>query len=183
MAPGMNASGIASVVRNWNDLMNTFAILKLSLVAGTLLATTACGNSREIRGYVFDKELADAILPGVDNRDSVLTTLGNPTMRGTFDQSTWYYVSTKVRVRPVFWPDAKEHRVLVVGFNDRGVVNTVNNLDLSDMREVETVKDTTPTRGREQNFFEQIFGSIGRFGGAGPGQGPGQQGPTRGPNG
>lgn len=179
----MNASGTACVLRNWNDFMKTSSILKLSLVAGTMFATTACGNSREIRGYVFDKELADAILPGVDNRDSVLTTLGNPTMRGTFDQTTWYYVSTKVRVRPVFWPDAKEHRVLIVGFNDRGIVDTVNNLDLSDMREVVTVKDKTATRGREQNFFEQIFGSIGRFGGAGPGRGQGQQGPTRGPNG
>ncbi len=179
----MNATGKAFVSRNWNYHMNISSVFKLSLVTGALLATTACGNTREIRGYVFDKELADAIQPGIDNRTSVLTTLGNPTMRGTFDQSTWYYVSTRVRVRPVFWPDAKEHRVLVVAFNDRGVVDMVDNLDLTDMREVDAVQDTTPTRGREQNFFEQIFGSIGRFGGAGPGQGPGQQGPTRGPNG
>ena len=182
MPPAMNASGTAYVQRNWNDFMKPSSILKLSLLTTSLLATTACGNTREVRGYVFDKELADAIQPGVDNRNSVLTTLGNPTMRGTFDQSTWYYVSTRVRVRPVFWPDAKEHRVLVVGFNDRGVVNMVDNLGLDDMREIDSVKDKTETRGREQSFFETIFGSIGRFGGAGP-QGQGQQGPTRGPNG
>lgn len=163
--------------------MKTASSLKFGILTAALLATTACGNTREVRGYVFDKQLADAILPGVDNRNSVLTTLGNPTMRGTFDDTTWYYVSTKVRVRPVFWPDAKEHRVLVVGFNDRGVVDQVNNLGLEDMRQVEAVQDKTKTRGRKQNFFQQIFGSIGRFGGAGPGQQGGNQGPTRGPNG
>lgn len=160
------------------------SVIKLSLIATAALATSACGNSRAVRGYVFDKELADAIQPGVDNRLSVESTLGTPTMTGSFDQSTWYYVSTTVRVRPVFWPDAKDHRVLVVAFNDRGVVSTVNNLGLEDMREVSSVSDKTPTRGRKTNFFEQIFGSIGRFGGAGPGQQGGQGGGTpRGPNG
>lgn len=160
------------------------SLLKLGLITSAALATTACGNSRAVRGYVFDKELADAIQPGVDNRLSVETTLGTPTMTASFDQSTWYYVSTTVRVRPVFWPDAKDHRVLVVAFNDRGVVSTVNNLGIDDMRDVTSVSDKTPTRGRKTSFFEQIFGSIGRFGGAGPGQrGPQGGGTPRGPNG
>lgn len=143
-------------------------ILKYSLIAGTVLTTSACGNGRAMRGYVFDAELADAIQPGVDNRASVETTLGTPTMRATFDNKTWYYISTTVRIRPIFWPDAKAHRVLAVSFNDSGVVSDVNNLGLEDMREVDNVSDKTPTKGRKLNFFEQIFGSIGRFGGQGP---------------
>lgn len=162
-----------------------FSYLKTGIVVAAALATTACGNSRAVRGYVFDTELADAIQPGVDNRTSVESTLGTPTMTAAFDQSTWYYVSTTVRVRPVFWPDPKEHRVLVVAFNDRGVVSSVNNLGLEDMREVDTVADKTPTRGRKQNFFQAVFGAIGRFGGAAPGQRRGNQGgdQRRGPNG
>ncbi len=159
------------------------SLVKIGLVSATALTTTACGNGSAVRGYVFDTELADAIQPGVDNRTSVETTLGTPTMRASFDEATWYYVSTTVRVRPVFWPDAKKHRVLVVAFNDRGVVSSVNNLGLDDMREVDSVGDKTPTRGRKVSLFEQIFGSIGRFGGGAPGQQQGGQGPTRGPNG
>jgi len=155
-------------------------ILKYTLVASTALTITACGNGRALRGYVFDAELADAIQPGVDNRASVETTLGTPTMRATFDDGTWYYISTTVRIRPIFWPDAKAHRVLVVSFNDSGVVSDVNNLGLDDMREVENVRDKTPTKGRKLNFFEQIFGSIGRFGGQAP---VGSEGGGSGPNG
>ncbi len=161
------------------------SLLKSGIVLTAALATTACGNSRAVRGYVFDTELADAIQPGVDNRTSVESTLGTPTMAATFDPNTWYYVSTTVRVRPVFWPDAQQHRVLVVAFNDRGVVSAVNNLDIDDMLEVDAVADRTPTRGRKQNFFQSIFGAIGRFGGAAPNQQRGNQGGNtpRGPNG
>lgn len=150
----------------------------LCLVAGSAL--TACGDGRMVRGYVFDKELADAIQPGVDNRQSVEATLGTPTARATFDDQTWYYISTTVRIRPVFWPDAKEHRVLAIAFNDNGVVNDVNNFGLGDMRTISPVDDKTPTRGRKLNFFQQIFGGVGRFAGSAP---VGASGGGTGPNG
>ena len=152
--------------------------IALCLVAG--LALSACGNTRMTRGYVFDTELADAIQPGVDNRQSVEATLGTPTVRRAFDDNNWYYVSTTVRIRPVFWPDAKAHRVLAVAFNDRGVVSDVENFDMSDMREVDPVGDKTPTKGRNLGFFQQIFGGVGRFAGSSP---VGSQGGGRGPNG
>ena len=160
--------------------LSTSNFLKSTLIAGAALTTAACGNGRALRGYVFDTELADAIQPGVDNRTSVETTLGTPTMMATFDSGTWYYISTTVRIRPIFWPDAKEHRVLAVSFNDSGVVSNVNNFGLDDMRDVENVSDKTPTKGRKLNLFEQIFGSIGRFGGQAP---VGSDGENRGPNG
>ncbi len=159
----------------------TTNILKSTLIAGAALTTAACGNGRALRGYVFDTELADAIQPGVDNRTSVETTLGTPTMKATFDDATWYYVSTTVRIRPIFWPDATEHRVLAVSFNDSGVVSDVNNFGLDDRREVTNVGDKTPTKGRKLNLFEQIFGSIGRFGGQSPVGA--NDGGSRGPNG
>ncbi len=152
---------------------------KLVLCLGLGLTMAACSKSRMTRGYVFDKGLADAIQPGVDNRQSVESTLGSPTVAATFSDNTWYYISTKVRVRPVFWPDPEEHRVMAIAFNDKGTVTSVNNYDLSDMKSVDPVDDKTPTLGRDLGFFQQIFGNVGRFSGAAPvGAGDG-----RGPNG
>ncbi|MBL4639616.1 MAG: outer membrane protein assembly factor BamE [Kordiimonadaceae bacterium] len=156
--------------------------ISLSLCIVAVLATTACGNARATRGYIFDEALADAILAGVDNRRSVQSTLGSPSVTATFSDDTWYYVSTTVRVRPVFWPDAKKHRVLAISFSDSGVVENVDNFDLSDMRTINPVADKTPTRGRELSLFQKIFGNVGRF--SGQGQGPnGSQGGTNTPNG
>lgn len=154
-------------------------LLSATLLVATSLTVAACGNGRAIRGYVFDTELADAILPGVDNRQSVQSTLGTPTVSATFNDDTWYYVSTVVRIRPVFWPDAKEHRVMAVNFNEQGVVENIENFDLSLMVQVNPVDDKTPTKGRKLNLFQQIFGNVGRF----AGQAPVGSGDGRGPNG
>ncbi|UTW54115.1 outer membrane protein assembly factor BamE [Kordiimonas sp. SCSIO 12610] len=141
---------------------------KMTIVLALGISISACSNSRSIRGYVFDAELADAITAGIDNRQSVESTLGTPTVRGTFSNDVWYYVSTTVKVRPVFWPEAKEHRVLAVGFNESGIVEKIENFDLSDMQVINPVGGKTKTRGTNIGFFQQIFGSLGRFGGQAP---------------
>jgi len=146
------------------------------------IASGACSTGEVARGYVFDVELANAITPGIDNQQSVFSTLGSPTIEGTFGERRWYYVSTKVKQRPVYWPSATSHRVLAIRFSDTGVVSDVTNYDLGDRRNIVPVKDKTPTRGRDLNLFQQLFSNIGRFSG-GPQGGPGQQGPTRTPNG
>lgn len=153
--------------------------VSLSLLLAASLATTACGNGRAVRGYIFDPELSNAILPGVDNRQSVRSTLGGPTITAGFDDATWYYISTTVRVRPVFWPDPKRHRVMAVRFDDSGIVANVDNYDMSHMVDIDPVDDKTPTRGRKLNLFQQIFGNVGRFSGQAP---VGSNG-TTGPNG
>ena len=152
-------------IRNSNSYIK-FGKAAIILTLG--ITSTACSNSRSVRGYIFDVELADAITAGVDNRQSVESTLGTPTIRGTFSTAVWYYVSTKVNVRPVFWPEAKQHRVLAVGFNEGGVVEKIENFDLSHMHNVNPVGGKTDTRGRNIGFFQQIFGSLGRFGGQAP---------------
>jgi outer membrane protein assembly factor BamE (lipoprotein component of BamABCDE complex) len=151
---------------------------KIAIVLSLSLATCACSKSRSIRGYIFDVELADAITAGVDNRQSVESTLGTPTIRGTFTNDVWYYVSTTVKVRPVFWPEAQQHRVLAVGFNESGIVEKIENFDLSDMQEINPVGGKTETRGRNVGFFQQIFGSLGRFGGQAPVGSQGGNGPN-----
>ncbi|WP_374763819.1 outer membrane protein assembly factor BamE [Yunchengibacter salinarum] len=145
------------------------AAMKPLLLAGcAALVLGACSDRRMSRGYIFDEELAGAIQPGVDNERSVQSTLGTPTLKSAYREGVWYYVSTKVRTRPVFFPDAKEHRVMAVRFADNGTVANVNNYDLADMKHVEPVGGKTPTRGREMGFFQQIFMNFGRFSGQAP---------------
>lgn len=145
------------------------------------LALAACGNNQQIRGYLFDPDLANEILPGVDNRASVEATLGSPTLPALFDDHTWYYVSTAVRTRPVFWPDPRWHRVMAVKFADNGAVASVINYDLSSTRFITPIDEKTPTRGRNVNFFQQLFSNIGAVGQGPGGNTGGNNGP--GPNG
>jgi len=151
----------------------------IALSISTMLA--GCGKSRSVRGYYFDPMLANDILPGVDNQQSIHNTLGSPTKLGAYDDSTWYYISTSLRYRAVLRPEPQTRRILAIRFDDQGVVSEVENLDLSLAWNIEPNGDKTRTRGKELNFFQQLFMNVGRFAGAGQ---QGQQGPNGpGPNG
>lgn len=155
-------------------------ISKTLLAAVALSAVAGCANKDSYRGYMFDPALADAILPGIDNRVSVESTLGSPTLESTFDENVWYYVNRVDRNRSLYWPEAKSRKIMLVRFNGQGTVSEVTNYDLSSARDIDPVNDKTRSRGSELNFFQELFMNVGRFVGAQGGP-QGANGP--GPNG
>ena len=52
------------------------------LFAALALSSVACVPLRQHQGYIVDVDLVNSVQPGVDNRDSVLATLGKPTIAG-----------------------------------------------------------------------------------------------------
>jgi outer membrane protein assembly factor BamE (lipoprotein component of BamABCDE complex) len=141
------------------------------------LGSTACSPIKTHQGYVIDKELVDSVQPGVDNRDSVLQTLGRPTLTSQFNQGEWYYVSRDSRNYGFSDPKVREQTTIRVRFDAAGNVAGVDKMDKELIASVDTYGKTTPTLGRKRSFFSDLFGNIGTVGapGAGaPGGGAGQ---------
>ena len=134
------------------------ALLAISLAASLGAGCTAI---REHRGYVVDPILVAAVQPGVDNKESVQTTLGRPTFTGQFDQRDWYYVSRETKQLAFSRPTPTEQTLLHIRFNEAGTVEQVNRTGLELARAVSPIGDRTPTLGSERSFFEDIFGNIG----------------------
>lgn len=140
-----------------------------------LAGTSACTPVRSHQGYVVDAELVAAIQPGVDNRDSVLRTLGRPTFMSQFDQKEWYYVSRDSSNYAFNSPDPKSQVTLRVSFDGAGNVAAVEQTGLERVASVNPSNKTTPTLGRKRSFFEDLFGNIGQVGAAGMPSGGGRQ--------
>jgi len=68
------------------------AVLRTAILAAAVLLA-GCAQMRLHRGVVLDPQLASAIQPGVDNKDSVEKALGRPSFVGQFTPNDWYYVS------------------------------------------------------------------------------------------
>jgi outer membrane protein assembly factor BamE (lipoprotein component of BamABCDE complex) len=141
-------------------------LLTISLAG---LAAGGCSAIREHRGYVVDPVLVAAVQPGVDNRESVQSTLGRPTFTGQFDQRDWYYVSRETKQLAFNSPRPTEQTVLHIRFNQAGTVEAVNRTGLELARAVDPSGDETPTLGSDRSFFEDIFGNIGAVGQRGQG--------------
>ena len=146
----------------------------VGLVAGGLLLS-GCSQVRGHQGYIADSALMAAVQPGVDNRQSVESTLGRPTFTGQFDDNSWYYVSRDTRQLAFNSPRPKDQLVMRVQFDAAGNVTTVDRTGLELVASINPHGDKTPTLGRERSFFEELFGNIGAVGapgGAGPSTDP-----------
>ncbi len=145
------------------ERLATIATLALALlVAGGL---SGCARVRGHQGYVMDNALVASVQPGVDNRDSVLATLGDPSFPSQFDPATWYYVSRTTRQFSFGVPRPIAETALAVHFDRQGVVSGVERSGLDKIVSVRLVSDTTPTLGRKRSLFQELFGNIGAVGG------------------
>ncbi|MFZ5748529.1 MAG: outer membrane protein assembly factor BamE [Pseudomonadota bacterium] len=158
--------------------MSPISVRALAL-AGALvvLGTSACAPLRSHQGYVIDQDLVDSIQPGVDNRDSVLKTLGNPTLTGQFSQGDWYYISRDSRNLAFTDPKVAKQVTLRVRFDEKGNVAAVDRTGEELVASVDPYGKKTPTLGRNRGFLQDLFGNIGTVGApgtGGPGGGQGQ---------
>jgi len=133
------------------------------LVAACAVGASACNPVLRSHGYRYTTQEEPNITPAEDTQDSVLARLGNPSTRGTFEDNTWYYISSTRESLAYLRPATRDRRIIAVSFDDAGVVSTVNEYSLEDGRVVAYADRETPTRGRELSFLEQLLGNVGRL--------------------
>lgn len=102
------------------------------------------------------------IVPGVSSRTNVLQSLGSPTTKAPFDDNVWYYIGQKTEKTGIFDPKVVDKKVVVVAFNEEGLVDTIEEVD-AQMIDVPHVRRKTPTSGNDITVMEQLLGNIGRF--------------------
>ena len=107
--------------------------------AAAALLVTACTKVRDHQGYLADETLVASVQAGVDNRDSVLTTLGRPSFVGQFDANDWYYVSRNTKNLAFNMPRPDSQTVLRIRFDATGNVVAV------DKRGMEQVASIDPS--------------------------------------
>lgn len=143
------------------------AVLALAMTAG------GCSSIRDHRGYLVDPALTQSVLPGVDNRLSVERSLGQPTLKSQFGQTTWYYVSLDTLQKPFTRPRIHSGSIMKIAFDAAGNVQQVANDGVEKAVRIEPDQHSTATLGHERSFFEDLFGNIGTVGAV---PGGGQQG-------
>ncbi|HEY0112389.1 MAG TPA: outer membrane protein assembly factor BamE [Allosphingosinicella sp.] len=147
------------------------AALSIAVAAG--LATGGCSKVKDFQGFILDDTLVSAIQPGVDNKDSVVATLGRPSFTSTFDQNEWFYVTRRTRNYAFSTPDPHTQTVLRVRFDQAGNVASVEKKGMEQVVSIDPSSSKTPTLGRDKSFWEELFGNIGAVGsGATGGSGP-----------
>jgi outer membrane protein assembly factor BamE (lipoprotein component of BamABCDE complex) len=146
--------------------MNKASFLVFSTCAAMI---SACAPTIDSRGNLPDPDAVLQVQPGVDDRTQVAKILGTPSSIATFNDKTWYYISKKTS-RIAFWdPDILDQEVLMVKFDDTGLVSDMKVYGLENAHDITPDPNETPTYGRELTILQQLLGNLGRFGGSGSG--------------
>ena len=153
---------------------------RLMLIACLLLSSCSwLMPAPQLRGNKVDPESLKELVPGTSTKADVSAVIGSPTARDTFDDNTWLYISEVTQERIGRTLGELNQDVVVVNFDDKGVLTNVHKLDKADALPVTVIARTTPSPGTEASFMQQLLGNIGRFNPAGglvPTGGPGASG-------
>ncbi|MEN8196142.1 MAG: outer membrane protein assembly factor BamE [Pseudomonadota bacterium] len=131
------------------------------VVAAALLAITgACSPRVNNHGNVPDKDKVAQIKAGQSTQQQVARLLGSPSTIAAFDNRTWYYISKREENLAFFKPTVKDQQVLVIRFDQAGVVRNVKKYGLKDANDVKLVARQTPTRSREPGLLRALYGTL-----------------------
>jgi outer membrane protein assembly factor BamE (lipoprotein component of BamABCDE complex) len=154
------------------------ALIKVTVAAAGVAMLAGCAGVRAHKGAILDTQLTSAIQPGIDNKDSVAKTLGQPTFAGQFTSNDWYYLSRDTSTFAFRNPRVTDQTLIHIRFDNAGNVAAVERTGKNMIASIDPAKRTTPTLGRKHSILDEIFSNIGTVGAPGmtpQGQGnPGQ---------
>ncbi len=153
---------MASSVNQCNRRRKAFKSVSLIAVL-MLVGVTGCEETVHVRGNVPHSVDIAKIKKGFHKKRDIENILGTPSAVATFKKETWYYIGGRVKTVSFFRPEVLDRKVLVIHFNDRGVVDAVEARDVPIVEDIKLVERETPTKGKELTILQQLIGNIGRF--------------------
>ena len=121
----------------------------------------------QLRGNKVDPESLKELVPGTSTKADVSAVIGSPTTRDTFDDNSWLYISELTQERIGRTLGEVDQNVIVLNFDDKGVLKTITKLGKDAALPVTVIARTTASPGTEASFMQQLLGNIGRFNPAG----------------
>ncbi len=139
---------------------------RLAAVATLLLLLTGCSLFQapsQVRGNRIDPDDLKELVAGTSTKADATALLGSPTARASFDDNRWIYISLVTRPRIGRVQGVLSQNVVVLSFNDQGVLQNIEQLNQDDALPATVSSRATPSPGTEASFMQQLFGNIGRY--------------------
>lgn len=156
------------------------------VLAGGLLMLSGCEAISPPpipRGTLIEKIDYDQLVLNSSTQNDALSILGSPTAHATFNDNTWIYISMTKDLVPLAHPVVDKQQVLVLNFDNAGVLRKMNVLNKRDAIPINMASGVTPTPGTHISVIQELLGNVGHynpmssmgstFGGMGGGMGGG----------
>jgi outer membrane protein assembly factor BamE (lipoprotein component of BamABCDE complex) len=131
--------------------------MKKFVLCASMVLLMGCSPVISQRGFLPDPDAESGVTIGGDTKTTIQEKLGDPSLQATFNNDAWYYVSSTEKQIAFFTPTVQSRAILAIYFDKDGKVTDLKHYTLDDGHVVAFESRTTPTRGRELTFLQQLF--------------------------
>ena len=114
-------------------------------------------------GFISLQAKYEKIKINETNKNDIVKIIGPPSSISNFDENKWFYIQTKKENQSLFKLGIKKiqkNDVLVVSFNNKGILNDKKILNLNDMNNIKYVKNITEKEFKQNNTVYKILSSL-----------------------
>ena len=138
--------------------MRIFLII-LFIIASGCKANKVSKN----HGFISLETKFEKIQINKTNKNDLIKNIGHPSSISEFDENKWFYIERKKTNQSLFKLGIKKinkNNILIVDFNNKGLVENKKLIDLNDMNDVKYVKKITQKEFDQDNTIYNIFSSL-----------------------
>ena len=114
-------------------------------------------------GYISLQAKFEKISINKTNKNDIIKIIGPPSSISSFDENRWFYMQSKKENQSLIKlgiKKIKKNNILVVKFNNKGILENKKILDLDDMNQIKYVKNITEKDYKQNNTLYKIFSSL-----------------------
>ena len=130
-----------------------------------ILFITACSSNKVSKnhGFISLENKLENIAINKSNKNDIIKIIGHPSSISKFDTNKWFYIERKQTNQSLFKLGIKKiskNNILVIEFNNKGLVKKKKLFNLKDMNELKYVKKITSKEFEQDNTIYNIFSSL-----------------------
>ena len=135
------------------------------LILFIFLFTLNCSTNKVSKNHGF-KSLEtkfEKIVINQTNKNDIIDLIGPPSTKSDFNKNKWFYIERRKTNQSLFKLGQKKiekNNILMVEFNNRGILTNKKIFDMDDMNEIKYVKSLTQKEFKQNNFLYNIFTSF-----------------------
>ncbi len=135
------------------------------LILFIFLFTLNCSTNKVSKNHGF-KSLEtkfEKIVINQTNKNDIIDLIGSPSTKSDFNKNKWFYIERRKTNQSLIKLGKKKiekNNILMVEFNNRGILTNKKIFDMDDMNEIKYVKSLTHKEFKQNNFLYNILTSV-----------------------
>ena len=133
--------------------------LKLSIFCLILTNCSSLKQPNEIHGVKNIISKSQILKINVSNKNDVLKLIGYQPLIDPFDKNLWSYFEIVIEKNKLGKKEFKKNNILIVKFNNKGIINKVETYNLSNMQNIVFSENKTKSLALDDSVITKILNS------------------------